>query len=60
MCEHEVVTKIESGMIVTVCKKCGKILDSRPIAPQPNRNDAVRIHWNEGGIKDNGGQILHD
>lgn len=54
MCEkHEITTKVENGMIITYCKKCGEIFDAKPV-PQN------RINWNEAGLKDNGGQILHD
>lgn len=59
MCQHDVETKVENGMIITFCKKCGKILDTRPISTNITC-DSVKINWNEGGIKNNGGQILHD
>lgn len=60
MCEHSIVTKIENGIIVSYCCKCGKIMDSKPVQGQPSRNDSISVNWVEGGLCDNGGQILHD
>lgn len=59
MCKHEVEIKLENGNIITYCKKCGAILDTKPAHTGPY-NDAVKIRWSEAGIKDNGGDILHD
>ena len=53
-CNHEVTTKIENGMIITYCKKCGKILDTA------QASNGSRGTWREGLIEDNGGEILHD
>ena len=53
-CEHEIETKVENGYIITYCTKCGEIFDSKPV---PSERE---VHWNEGLVHDNGGQILHD
>lgn len=55
-CQHEVmVYESGDGYIVTICKKCGKILDKKKIGNAKNEGQ-----WMEGLLKDNGGQILHD
>ena len=54
-CKHQIATKIENGYVVTYCKKCGKILDTKPLS-----GGSEPEHWKEGLIHDNGGQILHD
>lgn len=51
MCEHQVETKIENGIIITYCKKCGAILAQAPVA----FNQSVSIEENSN----NGGIILH-
>lgn len=56
MCEHQVNTKVENGMVITYCTKCGAILDTK-VCSAPS---VTCGSWNEGGLKDNGGQILHD
>ena len=59
MCEHEIAIKIENGMIVTYCKKCGKILDTKP-ANTNNKKSILPGTSNNEVLKDNGGSILHD
>ena len=58
MCEHQVMTKIENGMIISYCAKCGQILDSK--MANVAHDVSCTCGWCEGGIRDNGGQILHD
>ena len=56
-CKHVPDVKVEGGLIITYCQKCGKILDTRPTDENPNYS---RERWQEGLIQDNGGSILHD
>jgi len=50
-CQHEVmVYESGDGYIVTICKKCGKILDKKKIGNAKNEGQ-----WMEGLLKDNGG-----
>ena len=56
MCEHEITTKIENGIVITYCAKCGKILDIKN-APEKE----CKIMWSETGASaNNNGFILHD
>lgn len=51
MCEHQIDTKIENGIVITFCRKCGQILDTKMV-------QAPTITCS--GFTSNGGQILHD
>ena len=55
MCEHKVETKVENGVIITYCSKCGQILDTKQSYEAPR----FTCENNFGGFTDNGGQILH-
>lgn len=50
-CKHTPAVKVEGGMVVTYCKKCGKILDTKPAS--------TNEHFFRSGSNNNGGQILH-
>lgn len=56
MCEHDISIKVENGMIITYCKKCGAILDTKPAN---NNQYTISCCQIEGDIPNNGGQILH-
>ena len=58
MCEHQVTTKVENGMIITYCAKCGAILDSKMVET-PSFTCNCGCHESAGGLASNGGQILH-
>ena len=51
-CKHLAAVKVENGMIITYCKKCGQILDTKPTG-QPTQT------VQETTAPQNGGQILH-
>ena len=57
MCDkHEIATKIDGGVIIVYCLKCGKILDSKTV---PEKD--YKVLWSETGITPkNDGVILHD
>lgn len=59
MCEHQVSTKVENGMIITYCAKCGAILDSKMVNTPNNITCNCGCHESAGGLSSNGGQILH-
>ena len=55
-CKHKVELKVENGVAITYCVKCGAILSARPCGGETRTKD----RWQEGLLKDNGGSILHD
>ena len=57
MCNHDIIVSVKDGLVITSCRLCGAILDTKPAN---NQNVKPQEPWSEGLIKDNGGQILHD
>ncbi len=51
-CKHQAAVKVENGVIITYCKKCGKILDTKQ-AQQAGPT------FTETTAPQNGGNILH-
>lgn len=72
MCNHEIEAKVENNFVVTYCKKCGAIINSKPLSEGSNKHSdrytqhgdrAERTHFNNEDYyiwHDNGGKILHD
>lgn len=64
MCEHKIKTKVENGLIISYCEKCGKILDTTPVNTNsdidkaPVREEKFNVNeWN--GFNGGSGDILH-
>jgi len=55
-CKHSISVKQEGNMLITICTKCGQILDTKTI----NENKSTTNTNCNGGCQSKGGIILHD
>ena len=74
MCNHDIDAKVENNFVVTYCKRCGAIINSKPLSEGSNkysnkyaqhRDKSERTYFNNSNEDyyiwhDNGGKILHD
>lgn len=58
MCDHKIEVKIENGVAITYCTKCGEIFETKPVKESSKSPDYM-CTTECGRDFGNGGQILH-